>query len=86
MLHHILYFILIGALAGIFGGSVLKRSRSGRIGNVIIGIVGSLIGRYLYGLMITHESSFALGPYISAGVFAMIALWVMDVVRGRRER
>lgn len=87
MLHHIIYFLAIGAIVGICGGSILKRSRSGRLGNMIIGIVGALIGRYAYShLEEALQIDFIVGPYLVAAICSMIALWVMDIVRGRRNK
>jgi uncharacterized membrane protein YeaQ/YmgE (transglycosylase-associated protein family) len=44
-----LYFLLIGAISGWLGGQLWKGSGFGLFGNIIMGIVGSIVGGWLAG-------------------------------------
>ena len=48
-LMNLLYFILLGALAGWLAGQIMKGSGYGAIVNIILGIVGGLVGGWLFG-------------------------------------
>ena len=47
----ILYAILLGAFIGWLAGLILKGKGYGAFGNVVIGILGSLLGHYLARLL-----------------------------------
>ena len=42
-----LYLIIVGAVAGWLAGQLMKGSGYGLIGNIIIGIIGSIAGNFL---------------------------------------
>lgn len=46
-----LLYILIGALAGWIGGMIVKGSGSGFLINLLLGIVGALLGGWLFGIL-----------------------------------
>lgn len=48
-----LYFILIGALAGWAAGKLTKGESFGLLGNIIVGIVGGVLG----GWILTNSAS-----------------------------
>ena len=43
-----LYFILIGALAGWAAGKLTKGESFGLLGNIIVGIVGGVLGGWIF--------------------------------------
>lgn len=45
---NLLYFILIGALAGWVGGKLTKGESFGLLGNIIVGIVGGVLGGWIF--------------------------------------
>ncbi len=44
----IIYFLLIGLIAGWLAGLIMKGSGLGLIGNIVVGIIGSFIGGYIF--------------------------------------
>ena len=42
-------FLLIGAVAGWLAGVIMKGGGFGLIGNIVVGVIGSLIGGWLFG-------------------------------------
>ena len=47
----ILWFLIIGGVAGFLAGLVMKGRGMGILANVIVGIVGAVLGGYLFGLL-----------------------------------
>lgn len=45
----IIVSLIVGAIAGWLGGTIYKGSGLGFIGNIIIGILGSVVGSWLLG-------------------------------------
>jgi uncharacterized membrane protein YeaQ/YmgE (transglycosylase-associated protein family) len=48
---NILWFILIGLIAGWLAGMVMKGSGYGIVGDIVVGIIGALLGGFLFGLL-----------------------------------
>ncbi len=45
-----LWFLLIGIIAGWLAGNIMKGGGFGLIGDLVVGVVGSFIGSYLFGV------------------------------------
>jgi len=48
---NILYFVLIGLVAGWLAGQLMKGRGFGLVGNLIVGVIGALLGGFLFGLL-----------------------------------
>jgi uncharacterized membrane protein YeaQ/YmgE (transglycosylase-associated protein family) len=80
----LLIFLLVGALAGWLGGIVVKGYGLGLIGDIVVGVIGSFIGGWVFNyLHLLHGSGF-LGAVIGATVGAIILLTALRLVRRRR--
>ena len=82
----LVYAILIGALAGWITGQLTKGSGFGFLGNVVVGIVGALVGNFfLRALGFGHNGS--LIPSLLTAVFgAIVLLAVLGAVFGKKRR
>jgi uncharacterized membrane protein YeaQ/YmgE (transglycosylase-associated protein family) len=78
----ILWFLLIGLCAGWLAGKVIKGNSFGLLGNLIVGVIGALIGGFLFGQLGVSTSSL-LGELLSATVGAIILLWILRFVPNR---
>ena len=47
----LIVFLAIGAVAGWLAGRIMQGQGFGLVGNILIGIVGSLIGGYVFALL-----------------------------------
>lgn len=71
----IIWFLIIGAVAGWLAGVIMKGSGFGLVGNIIVGIVGALVG----GLFFRAQG---LGSSILVSVVgAIIFLFIVGLVR-----
>jgi uncharacterized membrane protein YeaQ/YmgE (transglycosylase-associated protein family) len=77
---HLLLFLVIGIAAGFLAGTIMKGSGYGLIGDLIVGVVGSFIGVWLFGLF-GISSGGVIGLLIAAIVGALVLLFVIRQVK-----
>jgi uncharacterized membrane protein YeaQ/YmgE (transglycosylase-associated protein family) len=75
----LLLWILIGAIAGFLAGQIVKGGGFGLIGDIIVGMVGALIGGWLFGGIIAIGS--LLGSIVLATLGAIILIFLLRLVR-----
>ncbi|MFG1396786.1 GlsB/YeaQ/YmgE family stress response membrane protein [Roseixanthobacter pseudopolyaromaticivorans] len=71
--------LLIGAIAGWLAGQLYRGGGFGALGNVAVGIVGALIGGFLFGNVFIVGG--LLGQIICATIGAIILLFVIGLVK-----
>jgi uncharacterized membrane protein YeaQ/YmgE (transglycosylase-associated protein family) len=74
----ILVFLAIGAVAGWLSGQIMKGGGFGLLGNIIIGIVGSFVGGFLFGRFI---SGGLIGTIVTATLGAVVLLAVVKILK-----
>jgi uncharacterized membrane protein YeaQ/YmgE (transglycosylase-associated protein family) len=77
---NILYFLLIGLIAGWLAGQIMKGKAFGLAGNLIVGCVGAFIGGFVFDLLgiFTHG---LIGSLVAALVGALILLWIINQIK-----
>jgi len=71
-----LWFLIIGIIAGWLAGNLMDGGGFGFIGNLFVGVVGSFIGGFLFGLLGLSAYG-TIGEIIMATVGAIVLLWLM---------
>lgn len=79
----ILWWILLGALAGWIASMVMDTNRSqGAFMNIAVGIVGALIGGFLFQTFgEAGVTGFNLYSLVVATVGSIVLLWIVKLVR-----
>jgi uncharacterized membrane protein YeaQ/YmgE (transglycosylase-associated protein family) len=79
----IIAWIIVGLIAG-WGASIVSRGHGfGLIGDIIVGLIGALLGGFLAGFFI-HGSVGLIGTIIIAFLGALVLLFVLRLfTRGR---
>lgn len=77
---HIILFLVIGLAAGWLAGRLLARPGSSWVEDLIVGIVGALIGGFLFGLLGVNVGGL-VGQLLSATVGAVILLYLLRTIR-----
>jgi uncharacterized membrane protein YeaQ/YmgE (transglycosylase-associated protein family) len=72
----IIYFLIIGALAGWIAGLLTKGRGFGLVGNILVGVVGAVLGGFIVRLLGFSHNGAILPALITAvlGALALLAL------------
>ena len=78
--------ILLGALAGWIASIIMdKDAQMGALTNIIVGIVGGVIGNFVAGLIgLQATSDWSIGGIGISVLGAVILLWLLDFIRSRK--
>jgi len=82
----IIGWLIIGAVAGWIASMIMGRNQQMNwLENIVVGIVGALVGGFLYGLLADTDwnSEFDIGTRLVAIVGAVIVLGIWNAVRRR---
>jgi uncharacterized membrane protein YeaQ/YmgE (transglycosylase-associated protein family) len=78
----LLVILVVGFVAGWLAGKIVRGGGFGIIGDIIVGIIGALIGRWLFGfLKISIGVNFWVDAIITATVGAVVLLFVLRLIR-----
>lgn len=80
----ILWFLLIGGVAGWIAGEVVRGKGFGLVGNIVVGIVGALVGGLLFDAMGVGTAGF-WGSLVMAVIGAVILLFIINAFSARRS-
>lgn len=75
-----LWFLLIGLAAGWLAGKITKGSGFGVIGDLVVGVIGALLGGFLFGLL-NIPASGLLGSLVVATVGAIVLLFLLRLIK-----
>lgn len=75
-----LYFLLIGAISGWLGGQLWRGSGFGLFGNIIMGIIGSMVGGWLAGELGIGDGGL-LGKILIAACGAWVVLFIVSLFK-----
>jgi uncharacterized membrane protein YeaQ/YmgE (transglycosylase-associated protein family) len=77
----IIWWLVVGLIAGVLAGLVMRGGGYGIVGDIIVGLVGALIGGFLASLFGLGSSGF-IGTIIIAFVGACILIAILRAVSG----
>ena len=75
---HIFWFLLIGLAAGWLAGQIMKGGGFGLIGDLVVGVIGALLGGFLFNLFGLHATGL-LGNLIMGTVGAIVLIALLRV-------
>ncbi|WP_161927700.1 GlsB/YeaQ/YmgE family stress response membrane protein [Gordonia crocea] len=76
-------YIIIGALAGWIAGKIVKGGGSGILMNIVIGVVGALLGGFLLSFFFDTASGGWWFTFFTAILGSVILLWLIGLVTGK---
>jgi uncharacterized membrane protein YeaQ/YmgE (transglycosylase-associated protein family) len=83
---NILWFIIIGLVAGFLAGTVVKGHGFGILGDLVVGVIGALLGGWLFSL--TNISFGGINPLVVnllvAFVGAVVFLLLLRLIGGKK--
>lgn len=78
-----IWFIIIGLLAGWLAGKIMKGSGYGPLGNLLLGVIGSLVGGLSF-FVLGLRSVGLVGRLVTATFGAVLFIALLRAFRGRR--
>lgn len=75
-----LYFLVIGLIAGWAAGKIMKGKGFGLVGNLVVGVLGALVGGFLFNVLGFAAYGFA-ASLIMAVVGAMVLLFLVGFIK-----
>lgn len=77
---NVIWFIIIGIVAGWLAGQIMKGGGFGLLGDLIVGVIGALIGGFLFGLL-NISAGGLIGSLITATVGAIVLIAILRFFR-----
>lgn len=81
---NMVWFLLLGLLAGWLAGKLMKGAGFGLLGNLVVGVIGAMLGGFLFdvvGLSTTTKLGALLMATAGAVVFLLMLNWLSKVTR-----
>ena len=76
----IIWFILIGMVAGWLAGQIMKGSGFGVIGDIVVGILGAILGGLLFNALQLPWGGL-VGSLIVATIGAILLIFILRLIR-----
>ncbi len=76
----LLWFVIIGVAAGWLAGQIMKGGGFGLVGDLVIGVIGALLGGFLFRMIGIHAYGL-LGSLITATIGAIILIILLRLFR-----
>jgi uncharacterized membrane protein YeaQ/YmgE (transglycosylase-associated protein family) len=82
----LIWFLIIGAIAGWLAGQFMKGSGFGLLGDIVVGVIGAFLGGYLFRLAGVSLGGGLIGAIVVAFIGAIVLLFLVRLISGRRGR
>jgi uncharacterized membrane protein YeaQ/YmgE (transglycosylase-associated protein family) len=77
---YLIWVVLLGILAGWIAGKIWKGSGFGLVGDLVVGILGSLLGNFIFGLLSLGAYGL-IGRLVVSVVGALVLLWLIRLIK-----
>ncbi|MDD5033773.1 MAG: GlsB/YeaQ/YmgE family stress response membrane protein [Methylococcaceae bacterium] len=78
---HWLSFLFIGLIAGWLAGRMMKGEGFGFFGDIVVGVIGSFVGGFLFRSLGIYTSGGWIGSLITATLGAVVFLYVLHLIK-----
>ena len=80
-LDQIIIFLIIGGVAGWLAGLIFRGDGFGILRNIVIGVLGAVLGGRLFGILGISFGGETIAPVITATVGAIVLLFLIGLVK-----
>jgi uncharacterized membrane protein YeaQ/YmgE (transglycosylase-associated protein family) len=77
----LLYFVIIGAVAGWLAGTLVRGGGFGLFGDIVVGILGAVVGGYLFGVFGLSAGGGLIGSLVVATVGAVVLIVILRAIK-----
>lgn len=79
-------FLIVGLIAGWLAGMIMRGGGMGIIGDIVVGVIGAVIGGYLFSALGVNSGESWIGWILTALVGSVILLFIVNLVSGGSRR
>lgn len=76
-----LWFLIIGAIAGWLAGQIMKGGGFGIVVNIIVGIIGAILGGWLFGFLGMQTGGGIIWSLVVATIGAIVLLFIVGLFK-----
>jgi uncharacterized membrane protein YeaQ/YmgE (transglycosylase-associated protein family) len=80
MITNLIYWIVVGLIAGWAAGKIMKGGGYGTVMDIVLGIVGAVVGGWLLGLLGISAGGL-IGTILVAIVGAVFLIWLSRMIK-----
>jgi len=80
MITSLIWWAVVGLIAGWAAGKIMKGGGYGVVMDIVLGIIGAVIGGWLMGIVGIHAGGF-LGTIIVAIIGAVFLIWITRMLK-----
>jgi uncharacterized membrane protein YeaQ/YmgE (transglycosylase-associated protein family) len=77
---YIVWFLLVGLVAGWLAGKITKGSGFGLLGDIVIGVIGAFVGGFLFRL-VGISAGGTVGSVIVATIGAIVLVYIVGLIK-----
>jgi len=77
----LLWFLIVGAIAGWLAGQFMKGGGFGLVGDIIVGIIGAFLGGWLFSKFGVSLGGWLIGSIIVAFIGAVVLLFLIRLIK-----
>jgi uncharacterized membrane protein YeaQ/YmgE (transglycosylase-associated protein family) len=78
---NMIYWIVVGLIAGWLAGQVMKGGGYGVLVDIILGILGGILGGWVFGMLGIWPGGGIIGSIIVAFIGAVILVWITRLLK-----
>ena len=75
------WFILIGLVAGWLAGQVMKGGGFGVVGDIVVGVIGALLGGFIFRTLGVSSGGSLIGAVIVAFIGAVVLIFLLRLIK-----
>jgi uncharacterized membrane protein YeaQ/YmgE (transglycosylase-associated protein family) len=80
MISGLVWWVVVGLIAGFLAGKVMKGGGYGVVMDIVLGIAGAVIGGWALGLLGIHAGGL-IGSIVVAFIGAVILVWLVRLLK-----
>jgi uncharacterized membrane protein YeaQ/YmgE (transglycosylase-associated protein family) len=80
MITNLIWWVLVGLIAGWAAGKIMKGGGYGTVMDIVLGIVGAVVGGRLLGLFGIYAGGF-IGTIVVAIIGAVFLIWISRMIK-----
>ncbi len=80
MIGNLIWWIVVGLIAGWAAGKIMKGGGYGAAMDIVLGIVGAVIGGWLMGMLGIYAGGF-IGTIVVAIIGAVVLIWLSRMLK-----